>query len=57
MMNDSKRRYDFGGENMLEAIGGGQLVPSKRAKPDQVALINENQGSLVNTSLVSYNQV
>ena len=56
-MNYSKRRYDFGGENMLEAIGGGQVVPSKRAKPDQVALINENQGSLVNTSLVSFSQV
>lgn len=51
MSEGPKRRYDFGGETMLEAIGGGQVVPSKKTKTDQVAVLNENQGSLVNVNL------
>ena len=47
----TKRRYDFGGE-ILEAIGGGQLVPSKRQKNEIVEVLNQQQQSLV--SVVSY---
>lgn len=40
----TKRRYDFGGD-ILEATGGGQLVPVKKQK-NEIEVLNEQQKSL-----------
>ncbi|XP_057309670.1 U5 small nuclear ribonucleoprotein 40 kDa protein-like [Hydractinia symbiolongicarpus] len=44
----TKRRYDFGGD-ILEATGGGQLVPVKKQK-NEIEVLNEQQKSLAAVS-------
>ncbi|XP_012558462.1 U5 small nuclear ribonucleoprotein 40 kDa protein isoform X1 [Hydra vulgaris] len=37
----TKRRYDFGGNDIMEVTGFGQLVPVTKKQKDEVALLNE----------------